>query len=200
MTTAPIGLADVLDIAAYEKAREDWRERAMTARALHKVHVGPIVSAAFENRFTVLYQIQEMMRAERIVHDDAIQAEIDVYAATLPGPDELSITLFIELQGEAMLREWLPKLIGIEEVIAIDFGAAGIARGVGEEGRHTDATTSAVQYVRFPVTVGQREILAAGGPATFRVDHPEYTHAALLPADLCSALAADLDEIAAFEA
>lgn len=199
MTTAPIGLSDVLDIAAYEKVRDDWRERAMAARALHKVHVGPIVSAAFENRFTVLYQIQEMMRAERIVHDDGIQAEIDVYATTLPGAQELSITLFIELQGEAMLREWLPKLIGIEEVISIDFGEGGVARGIGEEGRHTEETTSAVQYVRFPLTAAQREVLAAGGPATFRVDHPDYTHATPLSADLCLALAADLEEIAASE-
>lgn len=196
MSGAPIVVADVLDIAAYEKVREDWRERAMAERALHKVHVGPIVSAAFENRFTVLYQIQEMMRAERIVHDAAIQTEIDVYAETLPSPAELSITLFIELQGDAMLREWLPKLIGIEEHISIDFGAAGVSRGIGEEGRHTEETTSAVQYVRFPVTPAQHAALVAGGPATFRIDHPEYSHAAPMSAELCRALAADLDDIA----
>lgn len=195
MTSAPIVLADVLDIAAYEKVRDGWRARAMAARALHKVQVGPIVSAAFENRLTVLYQIQEMMRVERIVHDDAIQAEIDVYSTTLPSPTELSITLFIELQGEAMLREWLPKLIGIEECISIDFGAAGTSVGNGEEGRHTAETTSAVQYVRFPVTASQHGALVAGGPATFRIDHPEYRHEAALASELCRALAADMDEM-----
>lgn len=196
MSGDPIAIADVLDIAAYEKVREDWRQRAMAERALHKVRIGPIVSAAFENRFTVLYQIQEMMRAERIVHDAAIQTEIDVYAETLPAPTELSITLFIELQGEAMLREWLPKLIGIEEHISIDFGAAGTSAGIGEEGRHTEETTSAVQYVRFPVTPAQHAVLAAGGPATFRIGHPEYRHDASMSPDLCRALAADLDEMA----
>lgn len=197
---APIVLADVLDIAAYEKAREEWRTRAMAERELHRVRIGPIVSAAFENRLTVLYQIQEMMRAERMVHDADIQAEIDVYSTTLPTPDELSITLFIELQGDAMLREWLPKLIGIESTMSLDFGGAGVSSGVGEEGRHTAETTSAVQYVRFPVTAAQREVLDSGGPVTFRIDHPEYTHTAPLSADLCVALAADLEEIAASEA
>lgn len=195
---APIRIEDMLDIAAYERVRESWRERAMAARELHRVRVGPIVSAAFENRLTVLYQIQEMMRAERIVHDAEVQAEIDVYSTTLPSADELSVTLFIELQGEAMLREWLPKLIGIEDAMALDFGAAGVSAGIGEEGRHTDATTSAVQYLRFRVSEDQHALLAAGGPVVLRIDHPAYRHEATISPDACRAFAADLDEMSAF--
>lgn len=198
MSTPPIKLDEVLDIAAYERVRESWRERAMAARELHRVRVGPIVSAAFENRLTVLYQIQEMMRAERLVHDADVQAEIDVYSTTLPSTRELSVTLFIELQGEAMLREWLPKLIGIEDAMSLDFGQAGTSRGIGEEGRHTDETTSAVQYLRFGVSDDQRGVLAAGGPVTLRIDHPAYRHEAAVTPEACRAFAADLDEMAAY--
>lgn len=198
MTRPPITLDDIVDIARYEKERDERRAAAMAARGVRRVRVGPIVSAAFENRATVIYQIQEMMRAERIVHDDAIRQEIDVYSETLPGPAELSVTLFIELQGDAMLREWLPKLIGIEDAISMDFGRAAAARGIGEEGRHTDEVTSAVQYVRFPLTPDQRSVLAGGGPVTLRVDHPAYTHSAELSEETCRALASDLDEISNF--
>lgn len=199
MSTAPISLHEVLDIAAYERVRDSWRQQAMAARDLHRVRVGPIVSAAFENRLTVLYQIQEMMRAERLVHDADVQAEIDVYSTTLPTAAELSVTLFIELQGDAMLREWLPKLIGIEEAISLDFGAAGASAGIGEEGRHTDETTSAVQYLRFGVSRDQRGVLAAGGPALLRVDHPSYRHESSISPETCRALAADLEEMARYE-
>src|SRR5215212_2686297 len=100
-----VELAEILNIAEYEKVRQDFRKRIIELKKKRRVAVGPNVTFVFENHDTVLSQIQEMVRAERLVHDEAIQHEIDTYNQLLPEADELAATMFIELPDQSRIRE-----------------------------------------------------------------------------------------------
>src|SRR5689334_3114647 len=100
----PITISEIKNIAEYERVRSEFRARIIEIKKHRRVAVGPMVTFVFENRDTVLSQIQEMMRAERIVHDDKIRHEIDVYNQLLPGPNELSATMFIEITQNDQIK------------------------------------------------------------------------------------------------
>src|SRR3954447_15301028 len=121
---AKLTLADIVDLRAYEREREEFRGRVMAEKKVRRVAVGPIVTMVFENRDTVRLQIQEMARAERMLRDEQIQEELDTYNPLIPGAGELSATLFVELTTPDELREWLPKLVGIERAIELIVGDA----------------------------------------------------------------------------
>ena len=105
-------LDDVLDLRAYERVREGYRARVIARKQFRRVGLGPIMTLVFECFDTVRFQVQEMARVEKIISDEAIQVELDIYNRLLPRLGELSATLFIELTTDAELREWLPKLVG----------------------------------------------------------------------------------------
>lgn len=191
--TAPqISRDDLLDLVEYEKARDEIRDSAMAARKLRRVHVGEMVTIAFENVETVKYQIQEMMRAERMVDDDEIDFEISTYTGLLPGPSELSATLFIEIDDTPRLHEWLPKLVGIEDSVSLAIDGAGVAAAVGEEGRSKEDVTSTVHYLRFPLTAEQAQVLRAARGAELVIEHPNYRARTTLSPETVEALGSDI--------
>src|SRR5713101_8426413 len=114
MTTAKIELKDILSFFEYEKVREEMRRRVIAMKRTRRVPVGSHLSFVFESRDTVLFQIQEMCRVERITDDARIRDELDVYNALLPGPGELSVTLFIEITDKAEIQPVLDRLMGID--------------------------------------------------------------------------------------
>ena len=120
MTAEPLTLADVLDLREYERVREAYRERVMARKRRRRVPLGPIMTLAFECVDTVRFQVQEMARVEKILSDAAIQTELDIYNRLLPDPGELSATLFIELTSDGSMREWLPRLVGIERALGVE--------------------------------------------------------------------------------
>lgn len=151
--TAQIRLADVVNFFEYEKVREDRRRRVIALKEKRRVEVGPYLSFVFENRATLLFQIQEMCRAERIIDDVRIQEEIDVYSALLPGPAELSATLFIEIADKDQIKPVLDRFMGIDNGRHVWIEVAGGLRvpGVFEAG-HSDeekGKLAAVHFVRF---------------------------------------------------
>lgn len=177
-------LGDIQDLRAYERERDEFRDRIIELKRARRVAVGPLLSMVFENAETIRFQVQEMARAERILSDDAIQAELDIYNPLIPDPGQLSATLFIELTSQPQMREWLPKLVGIERSMLIRFGPAGEeVRGEPEEAHAAQLTreeiTASVHYVRFVFTPEQVDAFAAG-PADLVADHPDYQHAAAL--------------------
>lgn len=188
----PLSSADLLDLTGYEKVRKEKQAEAIKTRKLRRVHVGEMITLAFENRFTVWYQIMEMIRAERLVDDDAIQFELDTYNPLIPGESEFSATLFIEITDNAKLKEWLPKLPGIEQSISLLVEGAGSAPGRGEEGRSKDEVTSTVHYVRFKLDDAQRNAIVGGAQCKLTASHPEYRAEAVLSPELVRELAADL--------
>jgi hypothetical protein len=205
-------LADIADLRAYEREREAFRAEVIELKKLRRVPIGPLVTVVFESRTTILFQVQEMARAERMVRDEQIQTELDIYNPLIPRPGDISMTLFIELTTEAQLREWLPKLVGVERSVYLavgegaaepgdqpaERGASGTSRIViaasvdpAHEAQLTrDSVTASVHYVRIAVPEGVRDRLA-GEPVAIGIDHPEYQHNTLLPAATVSSLVGD---------
>ena len=189
---------EILGLADYEEVRERFRARVIGEKKRRRVEVGPIASAVFENRDTVLLQIQEMLRTERITRDEAVQHEVDTYNELIPDAGELSGTLFLELTSDDALREWLPRLVGIEHHISIALpdGSAVPGRPSDEdEDRLTrDDVTAAVHYLRFTFTPEQVAAFERG-PVRVVVDHPEYRHEAELDVEQHTALVPDLVDL-----
>lgn len=193
-------LADIEDLRAYERHRDEFRAHVVGLKRLRRVAVGPIVTLVFENRDTVRFQIQEMARIEKMSSDAQIEGELAVYNPLIPEPGELSATLFVELTDEASLREWLPKLVGIERAVRLELGGGNelgpeVVPAVPEEahaGHLTrDDVTSSVHYVRF--LLGGAQVPAfEGGPVALAVDHPAYRERVTLPDEVRAELAADL--------
>src|SRR5262245_34793232 len=121
-TSRPIQPDEILDLGDYERARDRLRRAAMDARALRRVAIGPDATLSFENRTTVLYQLQEMLHAERLARPEEIAHELETYNELLPGPTELSATLFFEFPDPALRARRLVELVGIERHVRLDIG------------------------------------------------------------------------------
>ncbi|HEC11259.1 MAG TPA: DUF3501 family protein [Acidimicrobiales bacterium] len=195
---AKLTLDDISEPRTYEREREDFRRRVIELKKKRRVHVGPFVTLLFENSQTMRFQIQEMARAERIHTDEGIQAELDVYNPLVPDPGNLAATLFLELTSEEELREWLPKLVGIETrvwlVIDAPEGPIRIRCEVDPEHEKQltrEETTASVHYVHFHLTPEQVDAFERF-PVAVEVDHPAYTHWADLPPQSKAELLSDL--------
>ena len=148
-----IQLKDVVNFFEYEKIRDERRHRVIELKGRRRVAVGAYLSFVFENRETLLFQIQEMCRAERIVDDAKVQEEIDVYSALLPGPRELSATLFIEIADKDQIKPVLDRFMGIDtgRHVRFEVGRGITVPGAFEAG-HSDeekGKLAAVHFVRF---------------------------------------------------
>jgi hypothetical protein len=169
---------DITDLRAYERERDEFRAHVIDLKTRRRVHVGPIVTFVFENRDTVRFQIQEMARIEKIISDQGIEAELRAYNPLIPEPGHLSATLFIELTSDAELREWLPKLVGIERAVELRIGPDAEVVACLPDPDHDaqltrDEITSSVHYVGWALSPTQVEAFAAG-PVVLAVAHPEY--------------------------
>src|SRR3954471_1047654 len=144
---------DIVDLRAYERERADFRGQIIELKKTRRVTLGPILTVLFENTDTMRWQVQEMARAERMLRDEQIAHEVQTYNELIPDAGELSGTLFLELTSDAALREWLPKLVGIEFHVGFVLPDGGIVYGkpsdADEERLTRDDTTAAVHYLRF---------------------------------------------------
>jgi hypothetical protein len=188
----PITAADIRGPALYAGFRDDLRKRVMEHKRDRRVIVGDRVSLVFEDRTTLIFQIEEMLRVENITAADKVQEEIDVYNALLPTDSSLSATLFIELPPDADARLELGKLVGLDEHVVLHVGPHPL-RAAFEPGRSETDRISAVQYVRFPVEPAARAALATEGtPLALEIDHPNYRHRVELGEATRASLARDL--------
>jgi len=185
-----VTLSDVVGLERYEKIRDEFRRRIIEIKRHRRVSVGDRITLVFENFDTVLFQIQEMIRAERIVDLDRVREEIEVYNELIPAPGELSATLLIELVESANIREELPKFYGLDKATWLEFDGVKIA-GVFEGGRAREDKVSAVQYVCFPVREHAPALLAAE-EVRLVIDHPHYRASQALSPELRRSLAEDL--------
>lgn len=170
-----IRAGDVVNFFEYEKVREERRRGVIALKRKRRVVVGKHLSFVFENRETLLFQIQEMCRAERIVDPAKVQEEIDVYSALLPGRGELSATLFIEIADKDQIKPILYRFMGIDtgRHVWLEFGRGLTGPGVFEAG-HSDAEKgklAAVHFVRFRLSADAAEAFRTGD-ADLVVDHP----------------------------
>ena len=188
-------LDDIADLRAYERERAEFSQHVIALKRRRRIHVGPHVTVVFENRDTIRFQIQEMARVEKILSDEGIEAELRAYNPLIPEPGTLSATLFVELTTDEQLREWLPKLVGIERSVLLRLGDGSEVRCVVEEGHESQLTredvTASVHYIRFELTVAQIDAFRAG-PVALVIDHPNYVHETALSEENTGELLADL--------
>jgi hypothetical protein len=186
-----VALEDIVGNAAYERERQQRRQRVIDLKRDRRVSVGDKVTLVFENRDTVIFQIQEMMRAEKISDLDKIREEIEVYNELIPAPGELSATLFLEIEDQTHLREELLKFLGIDESVYLKVGNHSIHARF-EEGRSKEDKISAVQYVKFPFSEAILRAFVQGEPAELVIDHPNYRAQAVLDPGARQSLVEDL--------
>jgi hypothetical protein len=180
---------DLWPLPVYEGVRDQFRREVIEAKKSRRVQVGPTMSFIFENRLTVKFQVQEILRVEKISDPAAVAEEVEGFNTMLPGDGELSATLMIELQGgDADVKAQLAKLLGLRDHVWLEVGGKRI-QGFVEPGREEPGRVSAVQYVRFKVPDAQALIR---GPAALSIDHPQYTYRTELPEPVRRSLAQDL--------
>jgi Protein of unknown function (DUF3501) len=188
-----VARSEILDIAQYEKGRDEFRSRVIALKKRRRVGVGPMVTFVFENHDTVLSQIQEMMRAERIVDERAIEHEIETYNQILPEDKELAATMFIELKDAGRIRDEISKFHGMNtgEMIYLLIGEDRLP-GIFIAGQSDDRRISAVQYIRFRFNDGQRDAFVSGtAQVEIVIDHLQYRHSEAIEGELRRELAGD---------
>lgn len=186
---------DILDLRAYEKVRAETKAATLETKRRRRIELGTIVTVMFESRDTMWYQIHEMLRAERVISDEGVLDELRAYNPLIPEPGQLCATIFVELTSDAAMREWLPKLVGIERSLRIRLANGREVAPVTDEQHDASLTrddvTAAVHYIRFEF--GPDDLVAFGeGPVQLLCTHPNYLEAAELAPFTVAELAADL--------
>ncbi len=193
MTMQKLTLEDIKDLREYERERDEFRRHIVAMKKRRRVQLGDLLTITFENTDTMRFQIQEMARIERMLTDDQIRGEVDTYNQLIPDANELSGTLFVEIDDKERLYEWLPKLVGIQRAVSIwlqdDSSVASIPED--EERLTRDETTTTVHYLKFRFTPEQVDAFASG-PVRIVVDHPNYDAVVELTEEQRSELVGDL--------
>ena len=190
----PLTVRDVLPIEAYERSREAFRRRIIDLKQKRRLSVGNLVTLVFENRETVLFQIQEMIRAERILKPERVREEVDMYNEQIPGAGELSATLMIEVTDPQQVKPVLDRLQGIDrgQTVGIRVGPH-LVYGLFEQGRSNEEKISAVHYVRFPVPGAVKALMEDPAvPMQVVVTHPRYQAAQPVSEEMRRSLLGDL--------
>ena len=184
--------ADIRGPKLYEAIRDDLRKRVIELKRVRRVSVGPQLTIVFENRATMIFQVEEMCRAEQLHEPDKIQEEIDTYNKILPDEGQLAATLLVEITDEAQIASTLDKLVGLQEHVWLVVGGERIKAEFDPEQFEADKL-AAVQYLKFTLPASAQTALATPGTAVaLSIDHPSYRHEARLGEASRESLAQDL--------
>lgn len=179
----PLTQADLLSHADYEAQRAAFRREVIALKKRRRIEVGPLVTLVFENRRTLLFQVQEMIRTERIFEPSKIQDELDVYNALLPRTGELSATVMIEITAQERIKEILDSFQHFDrpDTLALIVHDQAVF-AVFEAGHSKEDKISAVHFVRFPVPASFVNALREDGAhAGIRITHENYRAEANVP-------------------
>ena len=183
---------EILDLGAYEQIREKFRARIIAEKRNRRFDVGDEMSVVFENHDTVLFQVQEMLRTERIASPPGIAHEIETYNDLIADADELSATLFVEIPDKETRDRRLVELCGLERAVSLDIAGTPVPATFDERSLMPDRTL-AVHYLKFALGVGSvARWEAARGEVAFVVSHPRLSLRVPLPPAVFAALAEDL--------
>lgn len=187
--------SDVLSLADYETRRPTIRDEIIALKKRRRISVGPLVTLVFENRRTLRFQIQEMIRAERIVEPANVQDELDVYNALLPQPGELSATVMIEITDEVRMKELLDSFQNFDRPGTLAIRVQDHAACAEFEAGHSkEGKISAVHFVRFQMPPACVQALkAADARASITINHEHYVAEATVPFALREEWLKDLD-------
>lgn len=190
--------SDLMSLEQYAKDRPDFRARAMAARKARRLHLGEHFTLQFENRLTVQYQVQEMLRVERIYEPDAIAAELASYNPLISQGSSLRCTLFIEFPDERQRRQRLQQMGGIEHCFWLAVGGGGDKQmGIANEDmeRSEDGKTSAVHFMRFELNEKDLQAMRNGAEVSAGVSYrvaEECIDGQSVPTQICKSWVVDL--------
>jgi hypothetical protein len=186
---------DLLSLEQYHKERPRLRAEVLEHKRHRQAPLGPNVTLYFEDRVTMRYQVQEMLRAERIFESEAIAEELAAYNPLIPDGTNLKATMMIEYPDVAERRAALERLRGVENTVYIEVGTLGRVFAYADEDltRSDETKTSAVHFLRFELDGAMCAALKSGAALKLGVDHEHYAQELAAPAELRASLAADLD-------
>jgi len=192
---AKISRDSLMSLEAYARARKDFRAKVIAHKKNRTVALGEHVTLVFEDELTIRYQVQEMLRVERIFEEGGIQEEIDAYNPLIPDGRNFKATMMIEYEDVDERRAALARLKGIEDRTWIRVEGCAPVYAVADEDleRETEQKTSAVHFLRFELTGEMVESLKYGVGLAVGIDHPHYAAVVdPLPTEVRSALLRDL--------
>ena len=193
-TTGKITADSLMTLEAYAKWRKLHKGEVIAHRKLRSVALGDHVTVQFESELTMRYQVQEMLRIEKIFEEEGIQGEIDAYAPLVPDGSNWKATMLIEYPDEHERRRELARLIGVEDRLFVEVEGHARIYAIADEDldRDNDVKTSAVHFVRFEFPAAARAAVRAGAGVKLGCDHTSYPSHATIPADTLASLAGDL--------
>ena len=170
---------DLFSLEKYSEVRPEFRARVMAHKKNRQLPIGPNATLYFEDALTMHYQIQEMLRAERIFETAGIQEELDAYNPLIPDGSNWKATFMMEYPDEEERRQQLQRLIGIERHVWAQVADFARITPIADEDleRTTEDKTSSVHFLRFELTPEMAEAVKQGAPVSMGIDHPAYTHA-----------------------
>ena len=189
-----LSASTLMNIIEYEKVRHTYRQDIIAYKKNRRISLGPNVMLTFENEKTLTFQIQEIMRAERLVRDEQIQEEVDVYNTIMPPENGLSATLFIEVVEEAKIRPVLNKFIGLtdRQSLYLDINGEKIYAEF-EQGREEENKISSVHYVQFQFSSEQKNNFTdSESKIKLGIDYKDYKYTETVPEGLQRSLCEDL--------
>ncbi len=184
----------LMTLEAYAKFRKAEKGAIIAHRRLRSVRLGEHLNLQFDDERTIRYQIQEMLRIEKIFEEEGIQSEIDAYLPLVPDGGNWKATLLIEYPDPNERRRELARLIGVEDRVFVEVEGQARVYAIADEDldRENDEKTSAVHFVRFELTPAMRQAVKAGAGVKLGCDHTHYpAHVQIVPETLAS-LASDL--------
>lgn len=169
---------DLMSLERYHRERPDFRRRVLAHKAARQVALGPHVTLMFEDALTIQYQIQEMLRVERIFEAEGIEEELAAYNPLIPDGDNWKATMMIEYEDVDERRAALADLVGIESRVWVRIGELPPVFAVADEDldRSREGKTAAVHFLRFALSPAQVAAARKGGTISMGVDHPAYRH------------------------
>lgn len=187
--------ADLMSLEQYSASRKEFRGKVLEHKRNRIVTVGPNTSWCFEDRLTIQYQVQEMLRVERIFESAGIQDELDAYNPLIPDGANWKVTFLIEFPDAQERREKLARLKGIEDRCWVQVTGFDAVHAIADEDleRENDEKTSAVHFLRFELTPAMVAAVKSGADVNIGVSHENYEHEVRpLPRSIRDSLAADL--------
>jgi Protein of unknown function (DUF3501) len=192
--TGKITADSLMTLEAYSKFRKEKKLEVMAHRRLRSVHLGEHINVQFESETSLRYQIQEMLRLEKIFEEEAIQHEIDTYAPLMPGGSNWKATMLIEYPDANERKRELARLIGVEDRLFVEVEGHARVYAIADEDldRENDVKTSAVHFVRFELDPAMCAAVKAGADVKLGCDHTHYPAHVMIPAEALASLASDL--------
>lgn len=188
----PVTVEEVLPLGEYEQERGSFRGRVLAIKEPRRVRAGEHLTFLFENRDTMLYQVQEMLRVEKITVPAAIAHEVATYNELVPGTDELTATLLVEFEDAGERAVMLKALVGLDAHIRLEIEGEEACRPEFDDRQMSDGKISSVHYIRFPLGKRRADALREKKGAEIVIDHPRLSARVVLSEGQRAALAEDL--------